>query len=181
MNAVTDRTPVIGKVYSVPCIKTTKDCRYGRGGYMPVIGPEHTDKEFINFPSEHYHVDWRFASALAFRKATWVRMPEGEHSHAYAAVLQRWGYGDPSYGMELTKGGVVMRRMRCKREWPAYPYSVKWMEKLEDAYACHKLKPGLICPHKGLPLETCPTNNDVVTCPGHGLRWNVKTGELVRS
>ena len=22
-------------------------------------------------------------------------------------------------------------------------------------------------------------DGDVVTCPGHGLRWNVKTGELV--
>ena len=32
------------------------------------------------------------------------------------------------------------------------------------------------CPHRGGPLGEGFTENDVVTCPWHGWRFNVKTG-----
>ena len=45
---------------------------------------------------------------------------------------------------------------------------------------CTRLKAGLICPHKGADLSTFePDERDCVTCPLHGLTWNVRTGELV--
>ena len=172
----------IGKFYRVPCIRTTKLYSYGGAQWMPIIGPEHEDKEFVGFDPTHWHIDWRFAGERAFKEVTRLPMKSGPHSHCYAAVVQRWGWNDPALGRALTEGEPVMRRMKCKREWPAYPFTAaKWLPKLEAAYADCKLKPGLVCPHKGLPLEHAARDGDVATCPGHGLRWNVRTGELVRS
>jgi hypothetical protein len=166
----------VGKFYMVPCVKTTKTCSYGGGEFMPVIGPEHTDVEFINFPHSHWHVDWRFVTARALRRSVGHR-PEYQ---VYGIVLHRWAYGLPQYG-SLIEGDVVMRRRKCIRSLPQYPFGkAPWMPKLETAFADTRLK-GMVCPHKGIPLKGCPMDGDVVTCPGHGLRWNIKTGELVAS
>jgi hypothetical protein len=170
----------VGKFYRVPCIRTTKRYTYGGAQWLPIIGPEHSDKEFINFPASHWHIDWRFAGARTFKEATLFPRKEGPHSQCYSAVVQRWGWGDPVFGHAITDGEPVIRRMKCKRDWPAYPYSAAtWLPALEAAYAGSKIKPGMICPHRGLPLDGAPRDGDVVTCPGHGLRWNFKTGELV--
>lgn len=169
----------VGKFYMVPCIKTTAKCAYGSGEFVPVIGPEHRDVEFINFPHSHWHVDWRFASTRTFKRARYDALRPA--SHVYAVVLQRWGWGDPQYNWQLVEGEVVMKRMKCKRELPPYPHKeARWLPKLEAAFA-KACMTGMVCPHKGLPLEGCAMDGDVVQCPGHGLRWNIKTGELVAS
>jgi hypothetical protein len=169
----------VGKFYRVPCIKTTKRCSYGHGAFVPIIGPEHADAEFLNFPHSHWHIDWRFASAQVFSRAHWGHLRPS--SHVYAVVLQRWAWGSPLYNHAFIEGDVVMKRMKCKRVLPPYPFKdAKWLPKLEAAFASARMT-GMVCPHKGLPLEGCPLDGDVVQCPGHGLRWNIKTGELVTS
>jgi nitrite reductase/ring-hydroxylating ferredoxin subunit len=36
------------------------------------------------------------------------------------------------------------------------------------------------CPHKGMPLhDAVRLNGDIVECPGHAIRWNLKTGKMV--
>jgi nitrite reductase/ring-hydroxylating ferredoxin subunit len=35
------------------------------------------------------------------------------------------------------------------------------------------------CPHAGGPLAEGPLDGDVVTCPWHGSRFNVKTGAVL--
>ena len=35
-----------------------------------------------------------------------------------------------------------------------------------------------VCPHRGGPLSEGPLSGDVVTCPLHGSRFNVKTGAV---
>jgi nitrite reductase/ring-hydroxylating ferredoxin subunit len=35
------------------------------------------------------------------------------------------------------------------------------------------------CPHQGGPLARGQLDGEVVTCPWHGWRWNVKTGRAV--
>lgn len=72
------------------------------------------------------------------------------------------------------------RRLKCKAQWPAYPdaKSVHWLGALEMAYSGQRLKRGLVCPHKGTDLSTIKPDGMVITCPLHGLRWNVRTGEL---
>lgn len=166
----------IGKFYLVPCIKTVPPSDYGRGcGYMPIMGPEHSDGEFINFPHDHWHVDWRFASSRDFKIAT--RAFRG-HPQCYAAVIMRWAYGKVG-GTAMVEDSVFSKRVKCKREWPTYPRDAAvWLPKLEQSLKGCNLK-GMVCPHRGISLEGAPREGDVVTCPGHGLRWNVKTGELV--
>lgn len=86
--------------------------------------------------------------------------------------------------MQQTLGTPALRRMKCVREFPTYPLKLLsgprgWLPKLEAAYADCKLKPGMVCPHRGIPLADVPAVDGIVTCPGHGLRWNVATGELL--
>lgn len=74
--------------------------------------------------------------------------------------------------------GPVPRRMRCKRKMPHFPRDlVSWLPQLEAAYTGCTMK-NMICPHRGLPLVDCEQKDGVVTCPGHGLRWNIATGKL---
>ncbi len=37
-----------------------------------------------------------------------------------------------------------------------------------------------VCNHVGGPLEKGKLDGEVVTCPWHGSRWDVKTGKLVQ-
>ncbi|HEV2390393.1 MAG TPA: Rieske 2Fe-2S domain-containing protein [Nitrososphaerales archaeon] len=38
---------------------------------------------------------------------------------------------------------------------------------------------GSVCNHRGGPLDKGKLEGNVVTCPWHGSRWDVKTGKLV--
>ena len=54
-------TPQEGRWYRVSCVRAF----YGSDQYLqwwPVIGPGHSDREILNFPPEHFHVDYRFLS-----------------------------------------------------------------------------------------------------------------------
>jgi len=35
------------------------------------------------------------------------------------------------------------------------------------------------CPHRGLPLNTTPNENGIITCPWHGYAFDVRTGHCV--
>lgn len=73
------------------------------------------------------------------------------------------------------------RRLKCKRRLPAYPHGVApWMERLSEHYAGTCLKRN-VCPHRGYDLSREPVVDGIVTCPLHGLRWNVGTGTCVQT
>ncbi|RYG96455.1 MAG: hypothetical protein EON58_12050, partial [Alphaproteobacteria bacterium] len=36
-----------------------------------------------------------------------------------------------------------------------------------------------VCPHKGISLASVPVIDGCIDCPGHGLRFDAKTGEIV--
>lgn len=176
----------VGKFYSVPCIKTVAALKDGwrsiwRGEFIPVTGPLHRDVGPVNFPWLHWHVDLRFVSATVYKEL-------GDGQSEYARPVQKhplhWSEGGHHNSKEnlddsFVEGEVVQRRLKCKRTLPIYPYKqARWLPKLECELKDARLK-GMVCPHRGIPLDGCPLDGDVVTCPGHGLRWNVKTGELV--
>ena len=71
-------------------------------------------------------------------------------------------------------------KRKFNAHYPAYPHKTPhWVRELEAAYAGATLSPGLICPHKGAPLEGMqPDDDGCITCPFHGLRWNASTGQL---
>lgn len=179
----------IGQSYRVPCVKAAKRYSDGRrietwsGQWIPVLGPIHEDGEIIGFPYPHWHVDWRFASDAVFRRAQGIRqnwavlavpiMKHPKKSYELAPdMLERIVLSDTP----------VLRLRKCKRVSPKWTdirgVDVHWLKPLEKHCADMKMR-NMVCPHRGLPLQGCPQDGDVVHCPGHGLKWNVNTGELV--
>jgi hypothetical protein len=146
------------------------DWRGYRNVWLPVIGPKHEDQEFINFPWQHYHLDWRFVPSRIFDFIASVRGP----SLVYASPIQC----PNTYGEKVIAEGPVLKRMKCKRELPSFPIAAvekAWLPRLTAKYACAKLTNG-VCPHRGIPVEAMIRDGDILTCPGHGLRWNAITG-----
>lgn len=167
--------PEIGKFYLVP---TVRGRWFGIMANWPVLGPKHEDAAIIGFDREHYHLDGRFVAE---------RLVPEFHDLAYSVFNSPLNDYDislrrPPYHDRQVLDKPVWRRRLYRRHMPDYPrYRAPWMRKLEGAYKDHRLKAGLVCPHRGAPLRGLPVDAaGCVTCPLHGLRWNVKTGELVR-
>jgi hypothetical protein len=167
INEVTQ--PVIGRFYVVPTVFNA-----GWKINVPIYGPPHNDKEYLDFEEEHYHVDWRFV---------------GNRFYRYRLSTRFATDCDPSYFLHgivtCLKFGNEVRpmRLRMKRETPSYPPpdKIPWLKKLENAYNFHRLPKCRTCPHKGISLcHVKPDNNGLITCPGHGLTWHSVTGALVR-
>lgn len=175
--------PVVGEFYLVPCV-------YGIWGYRsrrtprwwPIIGPWHEDKALLNFPKHHYHLDIRFLSHFMPRE---IRNKETGNinrvAFEFSLPLQEWA---ETYGWKAqVLPDPVLKRRKYRRHMPEYPRAAaQWINRLEAAYQDHRLKEGMICPHRGAPLKGLQVDSDgCVTCPLHGLRWCVATGELVRT
>lgn len=158
----------IGRYYRVPSVYVNNWWRFQ--GWLPVIGPMHEDAEFVNFPWQHFHIDWRFAPERVWRGLRdWPR--EGSH------------FGSPiqcpdSFGKRVIERGPEPRLMKYKRDPGAFPVeraNQTWLPSLRAKYACAKLLNGL-CPHRGIPVSAMHRDGDILTCPGHGLQWNAVTG-----
>lgn len=168
----------VGKSYLVPCIYVAPKQRYGGwAAFMPVIGPRHSDAEHLNFPYEHFHIDWRFVSDRAFQSACDMRTGK-----PHGLVITN------THGERKLDGAPVLRRRVCKRPMPDFPRQPGVQTRsavfvaLEEAHAstCSRLKPGNICPHRGIDLTPFIQADGTAICPGHGLKWNTTTGELMR-
>jgi hypothetical protein len=62
----------VGSFYEVPCMPVAKQARvYWMPSdlWVPVLGPKHADAEHLEFPWEHYHIDWRFISQPQYESA----------------------------------------------------------------------------------------------------------------
>lgn len=170
----------VGKVYNVPCMYTK--CRGSfipNDGWVPVLGPKHEDAEHLNFPDPHYHVDWRFIPAQQYRQTLSGR-PSG--STLGTVLTNTEGYYPGTVETELLRGTPVLKRRLCKRAMPIFPArpNIDWA-RLEraQAFVCNKLKPGNICPHRGIDLTPFIEPDGTAICPGHGLRWDTKTGDML--
>jgi hypothetical protein len=160
----------VGKYYQVPCVKGTETPPFlnfaKKGQWIPILLPKHDDPE-IGAPFQHYHLDFRFLTEWSLKKAgfAWV-------------LAQPHGYGE-THQRKFYQEEIVYRRMKCKREMPQYPRHIaRWMPTLCAKYKGSRLVNGK-CPHKGIDLSGCVPVNGVVTCPGHGLMWDVETGKMV--
>lgn len=164
---------IVGKRYMVDAVRVVHF--NGFSGWVAILGPWHEDREIIKFDEPHYHVDWRFATHRMFTIAGSGILKTGEQSPVQGRVVMACYLADDA--------GPSRVRLLCRRELPKYPLVISrraWLRDLEAAFAGRKLC-GSVCPHRGLDLSTIPAVNRVVTCPGHGLSWNKKSGELVPS
>jgi len=164
---------VIGKRYTVRAVRVDR-WRFEFSGWLPIVGPAHEDAEIVNFPWQHYHIDWRFAPKRVFKAASW-RGPK----MVYASPCML----NDTAGKPIVVEGPVLRRMTYKREPPPFPRSelgelVKGSrpDQLRAKFACARLIDGK-CPHRGIPVSAMRREGDILECPGHGLRWNEITGE----
>ena len=168
----------VGHLYLVPCMYVDPEVRTSWmpvDGWVPIFGPRHSDAEELQFPVEHYHVDWRFVPEAAFKWACrpYVPTPLGQ----VLSKTDRSGLN----------GVPVPKRRKCRRPMPIFPRvtlgesGMRW-KRLEQAMtkSCSRLKPGNICPHRGIDLTPYAAADGTAVCPGHGLRWNLTTGQLIR-
>lgn len=174
---------IVGQFYMVPCVRLLVERHMqhpaaGRDGWIPVIGPEHEDREVIGFRAMHLHIDARFAHEGALRRCAdpWRRMTPQQSVMGYPVSTYSDGAGSDPIPHERT-----VRRMKCKREAVDFPTGpmVSWQPALELKHAGCRLKPGNICPHRGIDLTPFIKEDGTVICPGHGLRWDTKTGALL--
>ncbi len=143
----------VGRIYQVPAIKHPS-----LEVYYPICGPRHTDSEFLFFNVPHYHYDVRF---LDLNLTPDILDPPS------ALTLVHTGEGVPT-----------LRPMKMLRETPVFPVEeAYWLSTLESAYAEVKFD-CRTCPHRGIIIGDQPQHNNIVVCPGHGLRWNTLTGKL---
>lgn len=159
--------PVIGETYMVPCIWGTSYKSYNpsRFKWLPILGPRHSDAEYIKFEPLHYHFDHQFLTDADRDRLTCL--------FEYRPLLFVVVHFDASVG-------IVHWPLICQRHVDRYP-EVSFSKELRAAYSDKRVTCGK-CPHRGLPLGSLPREpgTDIVTCPGHGLRWDLKTGCMVK-
>lgn len=175
----------IGKMYFVPCLFIAPDRRpwwMPKDGWVPTIGPKHSDAEHLEFPHEHYHIDWRFVGTVGFR------LISAHKSAVHGSVITS------DFVPYRIDGKTELKRRMCKRAMPEFPARLTRLYKMADGRqdarwaaleqaqreACPKLKPGNICPHRGIDLTPFIKPDGTVICPGHGLMWDTKTGDLLK-
>lgn len=177
--------PIVGKFYKVRCarIKAGSDRHpmADRDGWVPILGPEHHDREIIGFQGMHFHVDARFLSDGVMVMCVRGGRNDGD---VLAQPLSTYSDGMGHRGQPTKPLAIefATRRRRCHREMPEFPNAdyVSFGRLLEEGYACTKLKPGLVCPHRGIDLRPFVKPDGTAICPGHGLKWNTHTGDLIR-
>lgn len=172
--------PTVGKFYMVPCVEVReRHDLMTPTGWLPVTGPKHEDKEHIKFPWQHWHYDIRFLSEQQL-SGTWLSA-DRIFGHVIKTTIIVAGEVRP---IPCISEKTTLCRLKCRREMPAYPHHLaerSFGPELRAAYATKRVICGK-CPHKGVPLSSLPREpgTNVVTCPGHGLRWDLTTGSLVR-
>lgn len=176
------REPVVGSYYMVPCVRVAREpSRTGfPSGMWPVIGPLHDDIENLDFHPRHWHLDSRFLSAS---QLSFVTVEGTNQNRVFGVVLCKTGlYGEKGVPVPGISDKTELVRRQCMRKQIDYPKErVSGFAKLQDSMAGLRVTCGR-CPHRGLPLESLPRvpgTNEVI-CVGHGLRYDLTTGILVR-
>ncbi|MBO0947338.1 Rieske (2Fe-2S) protein [Fibrella forsythiae] len=176
MNIANQDTPtaaqqpyVVGKSYTV--LVAVLASKWNGLRYVPIIGPKHADDKILNFPHEHYHIDWRFVSPAAYADATFCRSAGAE----FGQVLHTEG--------EVNEVQAIQkRRMYCFRDFGTFPVHIPpWYDRLQQAYQKTTLGPKRLCPHQGADLSSVAPVDGAITCPLHGLKWCSHTGKLLVS
>lgn len=154
--------PQIGESFMV---RTVKLSRNGKIFIWPVVDEKHTDEGYGQ-PKPHYHVDWRFMPEKIIQEQRDFYNFEEKEKEYFMPVMEYetieelymdWEYLRDHYFPETNTFSDLRKFMEEKKAR---------MKKMR-------------CPHHKTNLTSCKPVNDVVTCPQHGLKWNIKTGELV--
>lgn len=161
----------VGVFYRVPSLMVRREF-FGEK-WVPVIGSKHRDRE-LGVEWDHWHIDWRFASERMF-----VGCSRGSTGQPHSSVINNDSMDD--WRPSLT-GVPELKHRKCRRVMPDFPVLPKqpWaaMEAAQRT-RCDRLKDGHTCPHRGIDLRPFAQADGTAICPGHGLRWDLRTGLLL--
>lgn len=177
----------VGRWYPVPCVLVDVPKEIGPRAtfWLPIYGPLHRDTDIIHFDWEHYHVDVRFMGVQ--RLADWDegRYAWIQHLEQRAMLLPVIVGNQPSRGRwkVARESQPAIHQRKCYRQWPDFPtggprFHNPWERELAETYSrCRINLENPVCPHRRFPLTGVPADADgIVTCPGHGLRWDITSG-----
>jgi hypothetical protein len=182
------KPPEIGKVYSIPCVfgtpnffnrylESKKECQW-----IPVFLPSHEDSEYrireriVNDkneyyyekdPSEkhHFHLDPRFIPVEWTIIQTFGRTSSPKIT--YEGIIFPVKY-------EIEYKNMPCLRLECGDTNPHYILGHRFVQDYrEQSLNCMR------CPHKGIDLRSIQAINDIISCPGHGLKFNAKTLQCI--
>lgn len=160
--------PIIGKEYLVKCIRSKREYVIGEIRFWcPVFGESHHDKE-LYLTEKHYHIDWRFLPKI------YLNEQEGYHrAMGWFKQFNNTYFFSPIMEYEIKETDYLpFTYLRHFGEFPEHSF-----DELVEKYKNVRMH-DMICPHKKANLRSCEVIDNVVTCPCHGLKWNVKTGSL---
>lgn len=180
---------ILGESYDRPCVRA--DWHNAGVAWFPVLGTIHNDAEYIKADFTHIHVDYRFMPRRHREEAD-KEVESGSrifavnpvHSQPISRICPE-GFDEPVIMEEAGKIAPEKWIQVMKREYtgpyPEYPSRfVPWIDELRDGYRERQLIDGIICPHQGTDLTGIePDAKGFVTCPLHGLCWDLKTGRMV--
>lgn len=181
--------PIVGHKYLVPCFANDVDDWLARqagpksfflhDAWLPILYCEgsHADPE-LGVENQHLHYDSRFISGH--------KLVNIGGFHFTTAVIQnlyiQWSWE------ELESEGLIQWRSRkCFRREQVFPQTNRFNEKivtpLEDKYRDSQIQKDWICPHRRICLKGHPVKDfdgrKGITCPGHGLTWDIDTHQLI--
>jgi len=163
---------IAGRRYMVPCISHPRLRRklFGRGKWIPLIGPLHEDQEHVGFKPWHIHVDTRFITLNGRDFCGESRALAQPVCFSDGGALN--GYLDDFYLDIASNAAIELRRLQCRRPVPPVFPQAGWSGELQKAHAGCRVVDGL-CPHRGIPIA-CGRHvgPGVRQCPGHGLAWD---------
>ncbi len=163
-----DDKPVVGQKYKVLCLRFKKAVHNFGRGWIPIVGPAHSDPGCVNFSLRHYHPDVRFLSPRQLSRVPGQTTIE-KAQRAFGQVLTIVG---PDAEHDIRLIGRV-----CHRELPEWK-DVQFVRCLEEEFKDHALKDCLVCPHRGIHLKPYEDEEGFAQCPGHGLVWNLREKRL---
>jgi len=163
-----------GRKYLVPYIRPpTAIHGYEAGNQVPIIGELHEDT-LLGFPYLHFHHDRRFIPPRIYNEMQnpWEALAVTRLIPNESGELEV----DPLWVDLPIKHG----EFTCHRQMPEPTIKVVGLDRLEKLFKFRKLE-NRVCPHKRVSLSGMYPDNDwCLTCPGHGLKWNANTGDLVQ-
>jgi hypothetical protein len=166
----------VGKYYLVPTVLAVWNNMLD---HWPIIGPQHSDAQCLNFDIQHYHPDARFLRKLKEDDVWYWRS-------ALASPIQTNTRVNPE---GLPK--PIWRRRLCRRLHNSYVPTIEaqMADKPFKTWQCHfdmwtgkQAKHdgrGWVCPHRSVPLADHAAIDGVITCPLHLLRIDAVTGVVL--
>jgi nitrite reductase/ring-hydroxylating ferredoxin subunit len=176
MKKVTEvQSLTVGTKYLVPCFFPFRGTM--RPKWYPILLAEstHTDPD-LGVTVEHLHYDSRFIADKD------LLMKDGQPYIASVVV------GLPAHHTweQMEESSMIVWKKRtCYRKEQAFPqpqFERLVTDKIKGQYAYTRME-NMTCPHRRTCMKGHPIKNidgkQGVTCPAHGLTWNIETGFLI--